>query len=185
MNGAVSASEIKRLAKSKGMRVFGNFLFAIENYDVISGLVIDAPPSRLHLWTFILPAFDEISFLHMGLGERLSPAGGGNYFDQALNFYKEQLGNVVTAGDLIHNLECRKLQGFYAKWARLLCHVRIGEFSDAELLMSELDTIRLPDNVRKQLFNMRFALDNGGWLATQQLLNQWAIGNREVLGKAR
>lgn len=182
MKRAQEKAAIKRAARECGFSVSGDYLFARKTNDIVSGLVIDAPPSQIHISTFILPVFDNIDFIHMGLGGRVAHCGSdGDCFDKAYGAYVSTIGCILSASDLFEYIEKNKMQGGYSKWARLICKVRSGDIQYASRMIAEFDESELAGRNRDNLRELRSVLEHGGWHAVESLLAEWSQGNDQVL----
>src|SRR5579875_2010067 len=94
-------STLKRAAKKAGFYPLGDFLIGLRNSEIISGLAIDAARSSTYIWTFVLPAFDDLPFLHMSLGKRVATCGPiSDCIDAASNEYARIIFNIRTAKGL-------------------------------------------------------------------------------------
>lgn len=165
---------VKAAAKKLGFYVNGNFLIGGRNNDVISGFAIDATPSAVYIWTFLLPAFDDITFFHMSLGERTIDLGLSEYpLEEALKNVWKPISDVREAGDIIRHLESEQVSGEYAKWTRFLCLVRLGKFDEAEGMFGTVESLQSASIPRK-LGELRDARTYGGWPAVQDLLVDWS-----------
>lgn len=71
---SIALWRMKREAKRSGLRVVGNFLIAFHARDVISGFTLDPAPSSTYIWTFVIPTYDDLPYLHMSLGQRIASA---------------------------------------------------------------------------------------------------------------
>lgn len=185
---------IRRSAKTRGMRVVGNFLIAAHTNDIVSGLAIDAGRNFSYLWTFILPTYDRLSFLHMGLGERVvawepkSDEVMDDVLGRALDAYRQEFEYVETASDLLGYFDNKKWVDqypLYPYWVRYISYIRLGEFSRAEDAMEILARSPMSTDTREKMEVIKSALLGGGWLAAQRLLDEWSIANGPLLGNPK
>ena len=154
------------------MRVVGNFLIASYSEDVVSGLAIDAAPASTYLWTFVLPTYDNLPFLHMTLGERVATFGSGDdCFGDAYETYRQSLDGVTTADDLLKYLDLRKIL------------VRLGNFAEAEDALDRMDGLPVSKGIRQSMEKVRNALRSAGWPNAQRLLGEWSDETGRLIGK--
>lgn len=165
---------VKSAAKKLGFHVKGSFLIGVRSKDVISGLAIDAAPSAIYIWTFVLPAFDDVAFMHMALGERVIDLSSCEYpLEQALTNVWGSIHSIRDAGDIISYLETEEIVGEYAKWTRFICLARLGNFDQAEEMLGAVKDLRSAAIPRK-LNELQHAKSFGGWPAVQKLLIEWS-----------
>lgn len=180
----VEKQKIKRVAKRIGLDVRGNFLFGCQTEDVISGLAIDSAPASTYIWTFVLPCFDRLEFLHMTLGDRvvdLSRFDGP--VELALQKALATLPRLSTASDLLTYLESRNYKNDYALWVKFLCYVRTGQFEDAEKL-SRLFAEAASDSTRTKFAELEGARLESGWEGAQAVLSEWSAATAHCLSGA-
>lgn len=167
---ALDKRRIKSAAKKIGFQTNGSFLVGIRNKDVVSGFSIDAPPSGLYVWTFVLPAFDDIAFMHMSLGERVIDTILSEYpIESALKNAWSSISEIRRADQIVDYIESRKISGEYAEWTLFICLVRLGRFGEAENMLDVVEKLRSAAIPRKlkELHDIR---SYGGWPAVQDLL---------------
>lgn len=177
----IDKKKIFAKAKDLGFCRKGNFLIGCVNEDLISGLAVDAAPSETYLWTFIVPRFDDLHFLHMSLGARMRisdwvTTDAGEVAADAW----AKISFIKTSGQLIEYLEEQALRGEYADWARLLCSIRSGAFDDANKLMEKSSSFQSAEIPRK-LKQIQDAKLYGGWVAVQELLVEWAEHSNSLI----
>ena len=174
--------QIKSAARKAGFHVAGNFIVVFRSEDVISGMVIDVAPSTTYLWIFILPMYDDLPFLHMTLGDRVAVCDGQNdCFSKAYEDYRQKLGDVKLASDVVAYLDENGIEGDYSRWVRYLSLIRTGDFTAAEeylVKFPELSTLRLS---REKLDKIKLVQACNGWPGVQRLLDEWADGNAHLI----
>ncbi|WP_296280515.1 hypothetical protein [Pseudoxanthomonas sp.] len=176
---------IKRIAKERGMHVFGNFLIGFRNDDVVSGIAIDKTPTSTYFWTFVLPVYDENTFLHMSLGERISVGEeGATNLSQAYEVYLQKLAHVKSPCDLVKYIDQRGLSGDYAGWVKYISLIRLGDFSMAKHALGALIGLPISKVLRERIGRMNSALLVGGEAGAQQLLDEWSVVTGRLLGSA-
>jgi hypothetical protein len=166
--------QLQRQAKKMGLRVKGNFLIAVHTADVVSGIAIDAPPSSIYLWTFVLPTYDDLSFLHMSYGHRVATCAGSEYcLSEAYDVYSKRIRGVETAKDLVAYLDAENIQGDNGMWVRLISHVRSGDLLAAESALQKLSAMPMHKETERKLSVLETSLSGGGLLAAQDVLEGW------------
>lgn len=165
---------VKAAAKGMGFNAKGNFLVGLQNSDIISGFAIDGAPSSTYIWTFILPAFDDIEFMSMSLGERvinlnsmMSPINEG--LEQAWS----SISSITNASQLVSYINSSGIVGEYAEWTRFICFIRLGEFRIAEEMLSSIGLLKSM-SIPIKLREIEFSRSYGGWAAAQDLLGEWS-----------
>lgn len=177
----IPISTIKNSAKKRGLYVVGNFLIAGRSSDVISGLALDKTPSSTYIWTFIVPTYDDL-FMHMSLGERVSVCeDDSECLSVAHQFYRESLGGIRTAGDLIKYIERKNFTGEYPYWARYISLIRAGDFQAADSVFSLFLSLRISNSIREKVSKVRGVQLREGWAAAALLLKEWSDRTDELL----
>lgn len=165
---------IQREARRMGLRVKGNFLIALHTADVVSGIAIDAPPSSIYLWTFVLPTYDDLSFLHMSFGHRVATcAGSGRCFSEAYAVYSRKMLGVASAKDLVAYLDAESIQGDNGMWVRIISHVRAGDLPSAEAALRRLSSMPMHKENQRKLGLLNASMAVGGLSAAQAVLDGW------------
>lgn len=186
MKKAVAA---RLLAKLPGFRRLGSFHLGVCNQEVISGYALDAPPGGLYVWRFVLPAFDNIDFLHLSLGTRIAELASGEEA-QGLEDERERLASLLLkdwkelsairdVGSLLAYMNQGQFAGEYSRWAMYLAHIRNGELKIAERLESEWRAEGWVPGVRSVANNMLIlsqVKDRSGWRGVSELLTEWSAG---------
>jgi hypothetical protein len=164
---------IRADCKKAGFIPKGKFIFGRAGPDIISGLAIDSPPRATYVWSFVLPRYDNIDFLHLSLGSRfLEIRGNEDYeFETILHGWRSVAG-VKNACNLIKYIEEEQRTGDYACWAKFLSLVRIGKFDEAAHNWAMIQTISVLSAARK-IDEIAEALECGGWDAVQSLQSKW------------
>lgn len=164
---------IRADCKKAGFIPKGKFIFGRAGPDIISGLAIDSPPRTTYVWSFVLPRYDDIDFLHLSLGSRFVEirCNEDYVFETILHGWRAVSG-VENACDLIKYIEEKQRAGDYALWAKFLSFVRIGKFDEAAYSWAIIQTISVLSAARK-IAEIAEALECGGWKAVQSLLSEW------------
>ncbi|WP_188054849.1 hypothetical protein [Sphingosinithalassobacter sp. CS137] len=176
--------QIKSASKKFGFHASGNFLIGARSEDILSGIAIDAAPSATYIWTFILPVFDEISFLHMTLGERVADLSTfEGPLDGIFNEYRRIISPIRQAIQLVSYLDFKKIKGEYADWTRLICLVRSSNFDQANEFLDVAEGCFGSRAISDKLIKLREAQSSGGWPAVQDLLKEWSESTDKLLNK--
>lgn len=176
-------NKVKAVAKELGFSPHGNFLIGTFSDDVISGFSMDFSPSSSYLWTFILPRFDNISFLHLSLGRRIAELSEEKgLLDEILQQRWVHLSQVKTAEQLLSYIEFGHFEGDYEKWARLLCFVRTGQFDRADNAVNVIGSDLLPV-LMENLRSLKEARSLGGWPLVQGLLKEWGLSTDKLMAR--
>jgi len=184
--GTVTVSKraiLKIFSSIRAFRSFGPFYIGICNEEVVSGYVLDAPPDGVSIWRFILPAYDRIEFLHMGLGKRIAEffdadrAPVSSELELMLKNDWETFSKAQDARSLVHYLDSEKVDGDYCEWAKFLTCVRLGELEIASTY--ETQWRHSPHFPRVQLIEHNLKLvheakERTGWNGVQELLSDWS-----------
>lgn len=132
----MSLKILKTEMRRRSTRVNGHFYVFKCTRDVISGFVLDSPPSSLYIWTFVLPTFDSHDFLHMSLGTRIlslsrSDVNVGRVMD-VVDTTWSKLSKLQTATDLLEMLEPFHDDSTYHNWVYFLTLCRVGNLQKAK-----------------------------------------------------
>lgn len=173
----------KALTRMTGFKKSGSFYIGTCNDSVIAGYGLDAPPGAIYIWRFALPSYDNIEFLHFGLGKRIltlpqGSSGVGEKVDFA-NFLLRDWSTFSEVNDcerLIGYINAEELAGAYALWARFLTHIRCKEFTAAGLLWDNANVAKKFAELKAistQFAALSKARDRGGWERCSLLLDEW------------
>ncbi|MGS7839864.1 hypothetical protein ACVMVB_20125 [Stenotrophomonas maltophilia] len=174
---------MKKDAKKSGMRVVGNFLIASYTRDVISGFAIDPAPSAIYLWTFVLPTYDDLSFLHMSLGQRVAVAKGDERFFCGMHTeYVENLERVRAAADLLLYVDSLDFTSDYSEWVKYISAIRLGDFVAADATLKTLLKLPMSNAIKSRLDAILSVLKNGGESGAQHLLETWSVQMARLVG---
>jgi hypothetical protein len=172
----------KILLNTLGLKKKGAFFIGTCNDSVIAGYGLDEAPSATYIVRFALPSYDNVEFLHFGLGERMLtlPTGNDMVGDVNLSDFLQRdwstFSKVNDCGSLIKYLDEEKVEGTYALWTRYLTHIRCGDFDAAERLygdegvakkLSELQAIS------KSFAELIEVKSRSGWEDCLALLDEW------------
>jgi len=182
LGGAMNKGAVANvLARVGALKRNGSFYIGTCNDAVIAGYALDAPPSAIYIWKFVLPTYDDIEFLHLSLGRRimtLTQTDGTNpeELDGFIRRDWRQFSEVSNVENLVDYIETEGFEGTYADWVRYLTHIKQQEFDLAERLhgnaqatkrFSELQTIS------KQFHALLRAKELEGWEGCASLLDEW------------
>lgn len=177
-----SVASVKRGASKLGMQVNGGFLVALHTADVVSGLAIDAAPSSLYLWTFILPTYDDHSFLHMSLGKRVANCDlGEGCLAEAYDAYKREIGEVRSAEDMIRYIDGEGIGGAYARWVKYISTVRANLAEPSAFMLEDFSSSSVAIRQRAERINV--PLSSGDMAGARRLLDEWSRGTDTLLGR--
>lgn len=172
---------IRSAAKRLGFYNAGNFLIGKNTNDIVSGFAIDATPRVVYVWTFILPRFDDISFLHMSLGERVIDLSASDYpIEDGLRNAWKALADIASAGQLISYLDGHNISGEYAIWTRFLCLIRLGKTDEAERMLELVAPLSV-DSAPSKLKELQGVRQYGGWSAVQDMLGDWSCRTDKLI----
>jgi len=176
---------MKRQAKSSGLRAVGNFLIAFHTRDVISGFTLDPAPSSTYIWTFVVPTYDDLSFLHMSLGQRIASAEEDkDFFCGVYKAHAEKLEAVKTAADLLIYVDGLDFTSDYSEWIKYISAIRLGDFVAADATLERLLNLPKSDLVQRKLDAILSSLRNGGESGAQDLLESWSRQTARLVGFA-
>lgn len=171
---------LKRSARREGFHVIGDFLIGSHSNDVVSGLVLDSPPSSIYIWTFLLPTFDCLLFLHMSLGERIAACDiDDRCLEKSITMYRGSISNIKSAEDLMIHLESNNSP--YAVWAKYLCLIRMRDFVRAESYRQVVSESVRSKAVSDRLKSITDTQRSGGWEAAFSLLADWSQVTSKLL----
>lgn len=174
---------LKKDAEKSGMRAVGNFLTALYTRDVISGFAIDPAPSAIYLWTFVLPTYDDLSFLHMSLGQRVAVAKGDERFFCGMHTeYVENLERVREAADLLLYVDSLDFTSDYSEWVKYISAIRLGDFVAADATLKTLLKLPMSNAIKSRLDAILSVLKNGGESGAQHLLETWSVQTARLVG---
>lgn len=173
----------KVLSALPGFRARGSYFLGTCNSEVLSGYALDAPPSGIYISRFVLPAFDRIEFLHMGLGTRIAQFSQTkstlNSDDLSLLLKNDwqRLSIVRDCQSFVTYLDSEQVEGDYCQWAKYLAYIRAGNVEAA--MRVEYQWQSSPGFPRVQMItrNMTAVLEAkkiSGWSGVQRLLAEWS-----------
>lgn len=164
------------------MRLAGDFLIVIQNDEITSGIAIDAAPAATYLWTFIVPTYDDLPFLHMSLGKRIeaSHCDNDNLVD-AYEEYRSKVGWVQSTGDLLEYLDQEAFPGEYAVWVHFIANAYLTNFSAADNLLNKLSVMRTSRSLQVKINRVRDELQAGGWPAIEHVLAEWSENTKKLV----
>ena len=170
------------LANLASFKKNGSYYVGTCNENVITGYGLDAPPSAIYITRFALPCYDDIEFLHFGLGERILtlPMGDDAVSESELaEFLRRDWSLFSAVNDCKSLIEYIDLEGFvgtYALWVRYLTHIRCGEFEAASRFVEGTEVARKfseAQTIPTLFAQLSEAKSRGGWEACQALLDEW------------
>jgi hypothetical protein len=151
--------------------------------DVISGFAIDPAPSSIYVWTFALPAYDGLPFLHMSLGQRVAcPEDPKDFFRGTHAAHLAMLEGVKTAADLLMYVEEAGFGGDYCQWVKYLSAIRLGDFQAADTALKDLLALPMSSAIRGRLDRVLEAIGSGGESGAQRLLEEWSTRTARLMG---
>lgn len=176
-------SQIKSAAKKANFLVVGDFIICFWNEHVVSGIAIDAAPAATHLWIFILPMYDDLSFLHMTLGERVVECDEGKKcFQLAYAIYEKRIASIKTPAGIVDYMDRRGIEGNYSKFVRYLSYVRDGNYQAAENYYREFPELSTWRVCRDGMRRLKEVQSSEGWSGVQRKLDDWMKRNIQLLG---
>ncbi|BCI69400.1 hypothetical protein SPKIRA_02300 [Sphingomonas paucimobilis] len=103
--------------------------------DVVSGLLVEGSPSDIYISSFVLPVFDELTFITWALGRRIvhcsASDNAASECNRAVSEYRAEIATIASPAELIGYLKNQNIGGFYPIWVRYLCYLREGRFEEA------------------------------------------------------
>jgi hypothetical protein len=179
------AAVLKEVSRLPGFRKIGNFYIGTCNDDILSGYCVDAPPTNVYIWKFVLPAYDGVEFLHLSLGKRIldiKPSKNENDNKASIELSQFLLNDWVELSlvkkrkDLNSYIAANNLDSGYALWVQYLTYIRDREFDRAEQLEHILSTDkRFPGStmVADNFCSLSQVKRDHGWEGCFSLLNTW------------
>lgn len=173
----------KVLSSLPEFRTFGPYYIGTCNRDVISGYVLDAPPGGIYIARFILPAYDRIDFLHMGLGKRIAqfPRNEATSASADLGLLLRSDWQLFSSArdceSLVTYLNGERVEGDYCQWAEYLTYVRVGDLESANRVERQWQSSQGFPRVQLVAQNMKVVLEvkeRSGWSGVQELLAEWS-----------
>lgn len=173
----------KVLSRLPGFRKVGSYYIGTCNRDVISGYSLDAPPGGIYISRFILPTYDKIEFLHMGLGRRVAlfprnaAASGSTDLSLLLGRDWQHFSGARDCQSLVTYLDRERVEGDYCQWVKYLSHVRVGDLESANWLEHQWQSSPGFPKVQLVAQNMKTVLEvkrRSGWNGVQELLAEWS-----------
>lgn len=178
----VTKRALKRSIKEMGLPIVDNFVVLFRNNDVFSGIALDSAPSTTYIWTFILPIYDYLPFLHMSLGERVASCNmEPRCLEVGIEAFRVNVSGVKTPKELIAYLNRCVVRTEYANWTRYISLIRASEDAEAtDFFDFTSDTFKSPAIIAN--YNrLRGAYDEGGWGCVRELLDSWSAHTNELL----
>ncbi|WP_141137972.1 hypothetical protein [Stenotrophomonas sp. CC120222-04] len=180
---SITLWRMKREAKRSGLRVVGNFLIAFHTRDVISGFTLDPAPSSTYIWTFVIPTYDDLPYLHMSLGQRIASAELDKAFFCGMHeAYAKKLETVRTAADLLLYVDSLDFTSDYSEWVKYISAIRLGDFVAADATLKTLLKLPMSNAIQSRLDAIRSVLKNGGESGAQHLLETWSVQTDRLVG---
>lgn len=180
---SIALWRMKRQAKSSGLRAVGNFLIAFHTRDVISGFTLDPAPSSTYIWTFLVPTYDDLSFLHMSLGQRIASAEvDRDFFCGMHQTHAKKLEAVKTAADLLIYVDGLDFTSEYSEWIKYISAIRLGDFVAADATLKRLLNLPMSNAVQRRLDAVLSVLKSGGGSGAQHLLESWSAQTARLIG---
>lgn len=178
------AAVARNLAKLPGFRRNGYFYLGTCNADVLAGYCIDAPPSGIYIWRFAIPAYDNVEFLHMTLGQRILAFSYSELSGTALSNVSEHVSQdwakfseLRDRRSLISYIQNKAFDGHYASWTKFITSVRDRDFAKASELEAEFltDATHVSTSlVGRNVDSLFQAKSENGWEGAFDLLDAWS-----------
>lgn len=185
----MSKASLKKCLARKypDLRKRGDFFYFKEAQLLIRGFALDVPPSRTSVLMFLMPIFDKIDDLHLGLSSEVARFGSlaANEPDFLCEKIKLSLEGQLVMEEDFDDLGALKKYlgnvdegGIYSRWCRALIDCWEGRFESAkgkvDCLMSETnDGLIFPSS---GLRDLHYVLHNYPERAPAQLA-QWRTEN--------
>lgn len=169
------------LTDKLGFKKKGAFYIGTCNDWVIAGYGLDAAPSATYITKFAVPAYDNIEFMHFGLGKRiltLPSSGAAKEGVDLVDFLRRDWSDFSKIEDcesLIRFIDAEKLVGVYALWARYLTYIQCKNFDAAERLCDASVAMSFAQlqAISKHFAALSEAKSQGGWEGCLLLLDGW------------
>jgi len=173
----------RKLAGLPGFRKSGTYYIGVCNDDVIAGYCLDAPPTSIYVWRFVIPSYDNIDFLHMALGKRVltlphTQNGSGDDIDITGFLLRDwvEFSRIRDRIDLISYIDHEALEGTYALWVRYITYIKNRDFIKAEYLLevegADEKFLDMPA-VRNNFVALSKEREVGDWEGCFALLGAW------------
>jgi hypothetical protein len=177
----------KLLVRSMGFtKVEGSHYFGTCTADVLAGYALDSPPGGTYVTKFALPLYDDISFLHLSLGDRIARSesddgeDGEKLLAVLLQDWKD-FSKVRDCESLVSYIDTAGIAGTYAIWTRYLSCIWKKDFNSAEQLMRSgkfLETLWGIPDVFLNFCELDSLRTEVGWEACHVLLRAWQYKNK-------
>ena len=135
---------LRRMGKLNAFRKVQSFYIGICNDDIISGYCLDMSPQNVYIWRFVIPSYDNISFLHLSLGFRilhipLLPQSEDHKADFENEILRDwsQFSKIDNRKSLIFYINDQTFAGIYPSWVRYITHIIEREFAEADRMTEE------------------------------------------------
>ena len=159
----------------------GSFYFGTRNDDVMAGYCLDAPPNVIRVYRFVLPVYDDVPFLHMGLGEPILTTGhdqfeGSTDLSDIVRRDWTGFSELTDCEGLIRYLDVAKPAGPYALWVRYLTYIWRKSFDAAEKIHTDPAATKVFlgfQMVSKQFTDLSEIRNRNGWAGCHSHLEQW------------
>lgn len=179
-------NQIKSAARKANLTVIGDFIICFWNEHVVSGIAVDGTPTATYLWLFLLPMYDDLTFFHMTLGERVVKCEEAQEcFQQAHEIYEKSIKDIKTPTDIVEYLDRRGIEGNYSKFVRYLSYIREGNHHAAEEYYREVPELATWRVCRDRMQTIMTIKSNEGWLGVERKLDEWVGRNTQLLGAER
>ncbi|HEY0567811.1 MAG TPA: hypothetical protein VGD13_06730 [Xanthobacteraceae bacterium] len=164
--------------------ITGNFLFVLPVNQVMSGLAVEATPTHIYYWRYLIPLYDKIDFLHFGIAERIWSHSSSESLD--MHFSESGISEkciIAPNGSLdevISYCETVSSDNDYAQKALGLSHIMKGDWIRAEKELKKLrDTRKLsPGSMTMQGIEELVTLLTTVPGGAKELLHQWITENK-------
>lgn len=171
------------------LRRHGDFYYFREAEAAIQGFALDAAPNGTTVLTFVMPLFDKIEFLHLGLSFNVLEAGPLNAAPSLLcseivhKLESEALMErpLDTMGDVASYARRADQRGIYPRWCLALFACTEGDLGSAENIVRGL----MDETNNGEIFPTRGLAELSRALEESpgqipMMLENWKAGNKRA-----
>lgn len=187
LEGRIRRSKFSSLMKSSGMiKLRSSSWLAFRNRDIVSGLMIDGPPSDLYLTTFILPAFGRNEIVHWSLGRRVVSSDPNesviSEFQTAVRAYQKECLSIQCAADLLSSMLRRPHESNSSIWTIFISYLRLLDYGSAIEYLTPARASRLNIENNKSLEEIWPAVLSQDFDKVQTTFDDWSKSSERIFG---
>lgn len=187
MKAAKKRKDMAKYFKTAGMLNLGKGVWlAHRSRDVVSGLVIDGPWSKVIINSFILPPYDRLEFVNLSLGEKITEcdlnADSRENSEYSIDRFKKNYADIKSSRDFINYIDDNSISGFYPIWVRYITYCRELEFDAAMAYLDAGKRAQLHRSVLGRFDELGAAVASRQEQAVKKIFEAWSAVSERTFG---